>query len=437
MLDSKAPRKQKKQKFISAILAASSAIGLLAFKTPVRASTLEFSQKFLAPDGASDDNFGYSVALNGNYALIGSEQDDDNGSDSGSAYLFDLTSGDLLHKFLAPERTNRGLFGNSVALDGDTALIGSHWEDDVRGSAYLFDVNSGDLLHKLLAPDGTSVDKFGSSVALDENYALIGSQWDDDNGFSSGSAYLFDITSGDFLHKFTAPDAAGNDLFGANVALNGNYALISSYGDDDNGSNSGSAYLFDITSGDFLRKFTAPDAAPDDRFSVSIALNEDTALIGSSLDDDNGSNSGSAYLFDLTSGELLQKIIAPDGNDRDNFGRDVALSDNYALISSDRDDDNGSNSGSAYLFDLTSGELLQKFIAPDGASSDIFGWSVALDGDLALIGAHLDDDNGNNSGSVYLFAREEIPEKVPESSALGGLIAIGLLGTLKSLRGKK
>ncbi|NER02852.1 MAG: hypothetical protein F6K17_09580, partial [Okeania sp. SIO3C4] len=345
---------------------------LLAFTAPVNAADL----KLTAPDGSTDDQFGHSVAISGNTALIVSRYDDDNGENSGSTYLFETTTGSLLHKFTAPDGFGEDL-GRSVALSGNKALIGSHGHSS---SAYLFDTTTGSLLHKFTAPNGYAGDWFGWSLDLSSNKALIGSRHDNENGSNSGSAYLFDTTTGSLLHKFTAPDASTGDQFGYSVALSDNTALIGSWLDDDNGSNSGSAYLFDTNTGSLLHKFTAPDASPNDWFGYSVALNDNAALIGSYLDDDNGESSGSAYLFDTTTGSLLHKFIAPDASPNDWFGKSVALSDNTALIGSPLDNDNGYNSGSAYLFDTTTGNFLQKFTAPDGSLGDVFGDSVALSG---------------------------------------------------------
>ena len=421
-----------KQGFGLAALTASSA-ALLALATPAAANPLSFDQTIIAPDGASYDGFGGSVAIDGDYALIGSYGDDENGTDSGSAYLFDTTTGNLLQKFIAPDGASSDFFGGSVAIDGDYALIGSYGDDENgtdSGSAYLFDTTTGNLLQKFIAPDGASSDFFGNSVAIDGDYALIGSALDDENGTNSGSAYLFDTTTGNLLQKIIAPDGASSDIFGWSVAIDGDYALIGSAFDDDNGTYSGSAYLFDTTTGDLLQKFIAPDGASSDLFGRSVAIDGDYALIGSYGDDDNGTDSGSAYLFDTTTGDLLQKFIAPDGASSDLFGRSVAIDGDYALIGSYGDDDNGTDSGSAYLFDTTTGDLLQKFIAPDGASNDLFGGSVAIDGDYALIGSALDDDNGTDSGSAYLFTAKTA-EKVPEPSVVVGLIAIGTLAVFK------
>ena len=420
------------QKLSLAVLTVTSIMGLLASTSPATANPFEFERKILAPDGASRDFFGDSIALDSGYALISSPHDDDNGLDSGSAYLFDVTSGDLVHKFLAPDGERQDYFSQSVALDSGYALIGSLNAD----SAYLFDVTSGDLVHKFLAPDGAL--RFGESVALDGDYALISSSLTIEKGFATGSAYLFDLTSGDLVQKFLAPDVTYRDRFGfgsfsRSIALDGGYALIGSYGDDDNGFDSGSAYLFDVASGDLVQKFLAPNGKSEDYFGQSVALDNGYALIGSYGDDDNGFNSGSAYLFDVTSGDLVQEFFAPDGAPSDFFGYSVVLDGDSALISSLWDSDNGPKGGSAYLFDITSGDLVQKFLAPEDTSFRQFGDSLALDGNSALISPAWDSDNGPGSGSTYLFTLKETPKPIPEASTLLGLLAIGTFGILKRL----
>ncbi|MDY7005124.1 MAG: FG-GAP repeat protein [Cyanobacteriota bacterium] len=167
------------------------------------------------------------------------------------------------------------------------------------------------MLQKFTAPDGSANDNFGLSVALNDGTAAIGFRVDDENGSVSGSAYLFDTTTGSLLQKFTAPDGSPYDSFGYSVALSGNTAAIGFRVDDENGSVSGSAYLFDTTTGSLLQKFTAPDGSANDQFGLSVALNDRTALIGSLVDDENGSVSGSAYLFETITGSLLQNLPHP------------------------------------------------------------------------------------------------------------------------------
>ena len=204
----------------------------------------------------------------------------------------------------------------------------------------------------------------------------------------------------------------------------GTTALVGSFRDDDNGSSSGSAYLFDTTTGSLLQKLTAPDGAADDWFGWSVAVSDTTALVGSFRDDDNGSSSGSAYLFDTTTGSLISKLTAPDGAFGDNFGRSVAVSGTTALVGSYLDDDNALASGSAYLFDTTTGDLISKLTAHDGAAGDIFGYSVAISGTTALVGSLFDDDNGPRSGSprlVHATTSRRSPKPPPPDGAARAL----------------
>jgi len=331
-------------------------------------------------------------------------------------------------KLTADDAAEFDEFSRSVALSGNTALVGA-WRDDdagnASGSAYLFGITTGNQLFKLTASDAAVLDGFGVSVALSGNTALVGAAWDNDGGSDSGSAYLFDITTGNQLAKLTAADAAADDFFGYSVALSGNTALIGARQDDDGGVNSGSAYLFDITTGNQLAKLTASDAAAGDFFGDSVALSGNTALVGAQWDNDGGSNSGSAYLFDVTTGNQLFKLTAAAAAADDFFGYSVAISGNTALVGALGDDDGGIDSGSAYLFDVTTGNQLAKLTASDAAADDFFGNSVALSGNTALVGARWDADGGRSSGSAYLYTN--IPE--PSSLLLGTFAGLFGLGT--------
>ncbi|MBR9814373.1 hypothetical protein GYB61_11025, partial [bacterium] len=377
-------------------------------------------QKLTASDGAADDRFGSPVALSGDTALIGAPFDDDAGNNSGSAYVFTRSGAVWSQQtnLTANDGAAGDRFGTSVALSADTALIGASLDDEPgsgSGSVYVF-TRSGTVWsqqQKLTANDGAASDQFGTSVALLGDTALIGAPFDDDSGPSSGSAYVF-TRSGvvwSQQQKLTANDGVASDEFGTSVALSGDTALIGAIDDDDAGSDSGSAYVF--TRSDAVwsqqQKLTASDGAADDQFGFSVALSGDTALIGAFGDDDAGSNSGSAYVFTL-SGAVWSpqaKLTASDGTTFDQFGFSVALSGDTALIGAFGDDDAGSSSGSAYVF-TRSGAVWsqqQKLTAIDGAGADQFGTVVALSGDTALIGAFADDDAGSFSGSAYVFTR--------------------------------
>ncbi|MDF7799449.1 FG-GAP repeat protein [Pontiellaceae bacterium B1224] len=404
----------------------------------------------VAGTGSAYDRFGISVSVSGDIALIGVSGDDDHGVNSGSAYVFTRTGSvwSLQQKLTADDAATGDDFGNSVSVSGDTALIGASGDDDngsSSGSAYVF-TRTGDLWsqqQKLTADDGAASDYFGTSVSLSGDTALIGADEDDDNGTRSGSAYVFTRTGGVWSQrqKLTAYDGATSHFFGTSVSLSGDTVLIGASEDDDNGSRSGSAYVFTRTDGLWSQqqKLTADDGAASDYFGTSVSVSGDTAVVGASGDDDNGSSSGSAYVFTRTGGlwSQQQKLTASDGAAIDYFGRAVSVSGDTALIGAPQNDDHGNtDSGSAYVFTRTGGlwSQQQKLTADDGAADDIFGRAVSVSGDTALVGAS-GNDNGEDGGSAYVFTRTGTLWSQQEKLTAGDGAADDYFGTSVSISG--
>jgi hypothetical protein len=329
-----------------------------------------------------------------------------------------------------------------VAISGDTLVVGAPYDDDKgsnSGSAYIFTRNvagsptaSWTQRAKLLASDGAADDWFGWSVAIDGDTVVVGAYGDDDKGSNSGSVYIFTHTvagsptaSWTQRAKLLASDGAADDWFGYSVALDGDTVVVGAYGDDDKGSNNGSVYIFTHTvagsptaSWTQRAKLLASDGAVDDYFGWSVAIDGDTVVVGAFRDDDKGSNSGSAYIFTRSiagsptaSWTQRAKLLATDGAADDWFGYSVALDGDTVVVGARQDDDKGSNSGSAYIFTRSiagsptaSWTQRTKLLASDVAADDLFGWSVAIDGDTVVVGANYDDDKGSNSGSAYVYA---------------------------------
>ena len=265
------------------------------------------------------------------------------------------------------------------------------------------------------------------------NTALIGAFADDDNNLlKSGSVYVFTRPSADgtftYHSKIYANSPGSGDTFGSSVSLYGDTALIGAPNHAYSGlTTSGTVYVFkhSSTSELFTQEWQlyANDAAASDFFGCSVSLYGDTALIGAYGDDgyDDGNvlvqDSGSVYVFTLssTSGTFTQhsQLYAGDAATYDTFGYSVSLYGDTALIGAHGDDDEGSNSGSVYVFTLstTDGTFTEqyKLYASDAAAQDYFGLSVSLHGNTALIGAWFDDGSTDNavsrSGSVYVFTR--------------------------------
>ncbi|MDZ7800035.1 MAG: FG-GAP repeat protein [Trueperaceae bacterium] len=376
--------------------------------------------KMTASDGADNDRFGSSVAIDGDYAIITAERDDLTGTDEGSAYAF-KRSGDSwveIDKLTASDAADDDLFGRSVAIDGDYAIIGADGDDltgSNEGSAYAFK-RSGDTwieIDKLTASDAADGDRFGSSVAIDGDYAIIGALYDVLAGANEGSAYVFQ-RSGDSwveIDKLTATDGGDGDLFGGSVAIDGDYAIIGAGLDDLTGTDEGSAYAFKRSGDSWVKidKLTASDAADNDFFGNSVAIEGDYAIIGASRDDLAGANEGSAYAFKRNgdSWVKIDKLTASDAADNDFFGNSVAIEGDYAIIGAQFDDLAGTNEGSAYVFQRSGDSWVEidKLTATDAGDGDRFGFSVAIDGNYAIIGAEKDDLTGTNEGSAYVFLK--------------------------------
>lgn len=376
--------------------------------------------KLLTSDGANEDYFGNAVDIDGDRVIIGVHRDDFNGVDSGSAYIFVRKNNEWVQSAMGfpPGGSARGdRYGISVAISGDTAVVGAYGDDDngsLSGAAHVlrFLNNQWNLYYKLEAFDGAAGDLFGYSVDIHEETIIVGSYSDDStNGSASGAAYIFTPIDGSWIiqRKLVASDAAEGDLFGYSVAINGDTALIGSRRDDDNGTNSGSAYVFTRIGNTWTQeaKLLSSDGDAHDRFGFSVSLNNDTALIGAHHDDDLGLDSGSAYVFTRQGTTWTQqaKLLPSDGVLGDQFGESVSLSHNTAIIGAPFTHTNGESSGSAYVFKRTGNTWSQQSkLAPnDGTTGDLFGRSVSIDDTTLVAGAAFDDDNGHNAGSAYIF----------------------------------
>ncbi len=320
-------------------------------------------------------------------------------------------------------------FGYSLALSDTTIVVGA-WQNDSllanSGAAYVFERVSGsnnwNQVIKLI-PDNADFagDEFGKAVAIDGNWLIIGAQFDDYAGKDRGSAYVFERTPNaanawSQAAKLTAEDSAFRDFFGQTVAISGTRAVVGAPEDDDFGNQSGSAYVFERNPADGswnqVAKLTANDGEANDIFGSSVTISGETIIVGAnehSHQDVN--NNGAAYVFQRNpsdgSWDQVAKLTASDGDELDRFGFSVALIGDRALIGAPFDDDSNNVGGSAYVFERTPStntwSQTAKLTAAVPKLGNQFGRSVALAGEQALIGAPEEDDFGNGSGSVYLF----------------------------------
>jgi hypothetical protein len=371
--------------------------------------------KFVVADGVQGDVFGWSIAMSDDTALVGARGYEG----KGAAFVFvrNGSNWSLQQKLIASDGATSDSFGWSVALSGDTALIGARGAavgaNSNQGAAYVF-VRNGDSWTeqaKLFASDGDNDDEFAWSVALSGDTALIGAWRDDIMGVvDQGSAYVFTRNGAVWSEaqpKLTASDGKTPDSFGWSVALLGNTAFIGAPSVDVGANmNQGAAYVFVRNNGIFAEqtKLAGSAGAVKDSFGFSFSLAPDTALIGTGF-------ANSAYTFTLNNNAWTeqQRLVANGGSAMgDSFGNSVALSGDLAIMGAfAKTVGANAGQGSAYVFARNGNVWTEQaeLTASDGAANDNFGSSVGLSGDTAFVGAHLADPGGNTAqGATYVFA---------------------------------
>ncbi len=379
--------------------------------------------KLLASGGAANDEFGYSVSISGDTAIMGARRDDG----FGSAYIYTRNPSTgvwSLQSKLFPStgRDANEQFGASVSISGDTAIIGVPLDNDIgqfSGSAYVYvrDPATGiwSEQQKLLASDGAASNAFGTSVSLSGNTAIVGSPSNTYDGFRTGAAYVYvrDPATGIWSEqqKLLATGITANDSFFAiSVFIEGDRAIVGAPREDITTTDAGAAYVFVRDTGTGVwsqeQKLLSSDGAFIDYFGSSVVINNDTALIGATNDDDNGTDSGSAYIFvrDPATGVWAeqQKLIASDGELFDYMGGAVALLGDTVIVGAISG--GSADSGSAYVFlrdpttDIWTED--QILVASDGTLADEFSYSISISGNTLIVGT---PGELFRRGAIYLY----------------------------------
>lgn len=396
---------------------------LFAILPLVGQTPLEFNetQKLLALDGAAGDWYGWSVAIDGDIAVVGSPRDDDKTSASGGVYIYEHQidgSWVEIAKLLASDGNDDELFGLSVDISGDKIIVGAYnlgnVNGNIGGAAYIFERQiDGSWIEvaMLTVPFLLFDDAFGNSVSISGNTAVVGAPGANGNS----SAYVFERQlDGTWIEKaeLIPSDRGRREFFGWSVAILDDEIVVGAYGDDNE---QGSAFIFERQSnGSWVEKvkLSASDGVPGELFGRSVAITEDRIIVGADRDDDNGTWRGSAYIFERqpdSSWVEQSKLLASDSQGGSFFGQTVSISENVAIVGVAHDNENGSLSGSVYIYERQSNgdwEETQKLTASDGEFGDFFGYSVSISANKIIIGAPTDDDRGNGSGSAYIFEFE-------------------------------
>jgi hypothetical protein len=256
-----------------------------------------------------------------------------------------------------------------------------------------------DLALTLRNPEPAAEAQFGYAVAVVGSNVLVGAPFDDGAATDAGAAYLFDGTSGALLQTFRSPNPAAGDWFGIAVAAVGENVLVGALGDDTGARDAGAAYLFDGKTGALIRALQKPTPAEADWFGGAVVVAGESILVGAPLDDLGAVDAGAAYLFDGTSGALLQTLRNPTPNEGDWFGVALAASGGRVMVGAFLDDAAGTDAGAVHLFDAGTYALVKSL--PGAAAGDWFGVAVAPFGDGFLVGAPMRDTGAKDAGEVF------------------------------------
>lgn len=395
---------------------------VMTFLAPSGSSALAqcLRYKAFSSNPGANDLYGHALSAAQDVWTVTALREDFLFQNSGAAYVLELTPpvqppGNLLTP------SPPVLYARSIAADDDLVVSGS----DGPVSAFVFQRidDSWPQIAQLQGSQSYWGDRFGWWVALDGDVIVVGAPDDtNENGYRAGAAYVFERESnGDWIEtqKLIASDGVIGDDFGDRVAIDGDIMVVAAPSTDDLGFSSGSAYIFERDPKTQLWtevvKLLPVFPSGGDIFGRSVAIHGTTVFVGAPEAENPHPLSGYTYIFErsvsrdsVVSWEMVQALKAPDAIGAERFGFSIAFDGERALIGARRDFGLGNlRTGAAYVFERDPGSGLwvqtAKLIAPDGAANDDFGNAVALSGTTAVVGARFNDEMGEDAGAVYLF----------------------------------
>ena len=371
-----------------------------------------------ASDGMTLDQFATAAAVDGNFAIIGAPRPANNGVESGTAYIFrnDVTTWTEVAKLTASDAAAGDQFGFSVAIQGNYVVVGAPEKDDVgshSGAVYVFQQTGNTWVEtaKLSSTNIAQDSHFGWSVSIDGDYVAAGATGTDKQ--HPGLVHIFqrDGNTWPEVTNFFTPDIGEGDNFGSSLSLSGDYVIV---GDENYpaGEASGAAYIFkrNGTSWTNVAKIIASDGSPGDQFGWSVSIDRDFAIVSAVGDDDAGDSSGSAYVFQRIDSTWMEiaKLTASDGVIGGRFGWSASLHGNFVVVGAIGPD--SVTPGAAYVFQRSNANWseIAKLTSPDIGEGDLFGGSVSITDEHIVVG----DKNfpaGAATGAAYVFIVSLLP----------------------------
>lgn len=356
-------------------------------------------------DGATGDNFGNAVAIDGDVAIVGTRFGD-------AAYIYRFDGASWIQEDQLIGTPGDG-FGIAVDISGDVAIVGA-WLDDGTGAAYLYGFNGTgwDQKTELVAGARTAADHFGIAVAIDGDVAVVGADeaYAEDPG--PGASYVFEKPTGGWpttqmteTAKLTADDGEAGDQFGCAVAIDDYVIVVGARFGDSGAVDSGAAYVYSGSNWGAETKLLGSGAVYHDQFGESVSISGDVIALGSPLDDSYAPDGGAVFIFAYDGAAWsLEDDLVLGGSGGENFGASVAVNGALLVVGAPLE---GGQTGFVYPYRFDGAVWVggtEALRASDFEGFDTFGGAVAVSSDSrVIIGAAGNDDLGDASGSAYVF----------------------------------
>ena len=317
--------------------------------------------------------------------------------------------------------------GFSVAISGDYLVVGAP-EENGMGAVYVFKRNTTwGTGTKLIAGNAGAGDKFGYSVAISGNYLIVGAPYEDTVGADAGAVYNFKLTTpatNSWTQQQIITGAVAGDHYGWSVGIDDVAATYAIVGAPDNTSSQGAAYILLRTGDSFAQEdvLTATFPANGDMFGYSVAISDTNAVVGAPYGEPFGTDVGEAYTFNRVAGPAWDGASTLLGGLEDNghFGWSVGINGSYLVVGAPDEDGTSADSGKAYTF-MDAGTnawgTRATLTASDQGASDAFGYSVGITGNALVVGSYLEDASGADAGAAYTFILTNAPTNAWSSAS--------------------
>lgn len=378
--------------------------------------------QFHNPDPHAFDQFGWAVAVDGDWAIVSVPKNDSLNSNGGIARIYqrDGTTWPLRATIAPSTPSHEAQFGWSVDIEGDRAIVGAFLDASIgfiSGAAYIFERSGNEWTETgKLFVDTISESGYAKSVAISGDYAVVGAPFAPPPTFAGpGVAWVYRRNAGGqwlFSRLLSASDAVDFIEFGTSVDIDGDVIVVGAEQGVAANTVAGAAYVFRRQGNNWNEeaKLTASDPAYHDRFGAAVSVSGNRIVVGAPEDDGEADGAGAAYVFlrNATTGDWAetQKLTADDATAGDNFGYSVSVDDGRVLVGAWLANGSANTTGAAYLFRTAgaSWELARKLQLSSGEYGDGYGASVSISGSCGVVGAvNRDAGDLEKAGGAYYY----------------------------------